>query len=256
MPVVLQLPKILILIPARYASSRFPGKPLAQIAGKSMIQRVYESVAPANNDLFTSQAHVVTDDSRIEEHVHKFGGNCIRVDDELSTGSERVYLAYKRFFSDQSFDLILNLQGDEPLMDAELLKEIIKFQLKSSFDIGTIVKKENDMIGFLDRNRVKAVFCPESGRCLYFSRAPVPYNESSVCDWYLHIGIYAYRPQALIKFFSLGPSLLEKREQLEQLRALEAGLEIGAIVTKKKLMGVDTPKDLQEIEGVFCGKSE
>ena len=249
--------KVLILIPSRYASSRFPGKPLADLDGKSLIQRVFENCSKANNfsGTFTFETYVVTDNDEIEEHVKSFGGNIIRVDDAVETGSERVYLAYERNFKDKNFDLIINVQGDEPLLTGDLISTLAEFHLSSRFDIGTLLKanqhRDHD---FEDPNKVKVAFSNQTRQCFYFSRAPIPFSRDKILKevpWYLHIGIYSYKPQALEDFSKASVTYNENLEKLEQLRALEIGLTIGAIDTDKFLHGVDIPDDLEELAGVF-----
>ncbi|HLE11741.1 MAG: hypothetical protein A2504_15415 [Bdellovibrionales bacterium RIFOXYD12_FULL_39_22] len=244
---------VLILIPARFASSRFPGKPLHEIRGKSMIQRVYENCLDSKAQVF-----VVTDDDKIENHVKNFGGAVVRIDDDVSSGSERIYLAYQRYFADKNFSLVVNVQGDEPLLTGAELAKLFAFQKKSSFAICTMVKRQ---YGFSDDfhspDRVKAIYFERSGSCAYFSRAPIPYSrlvDLAIAEeqWFLHIGVYAYRPESLAKFYSANPSYYEHHEKLEQLRALDVGLSIGAIETKLNLIGVDSPADIKKVEGVLC----
>lgn len=238
--------KFLVLIPARYNSSRFPGKPLAKIKDKPMIQYVYENCKEAGIDSF-----VVTDDERIEKAVKEFGGNVVRVDDEVETGSERIALAYERFF--KNYDYIINVQGDEPLLISSEIERIKKFHLNNDFDITTAVKKRRNIEeDFTNKNIVKCVFSEVSNQCLYFSRESIPYGrEQKVIDWYQHIGIYSYKAKSLKKFVKLPISTLEATEKLEQLRALENGMTIGAMLTDLNLIGVDDPQDILKIEGVL-----
>lgn len=256
--------RALILIPARYASSRFPGKPLAMISGKSMIQRVYESCSSLSDSLKNKdeksiknlfiEVAVVTDDERIENHVSEFGGKVIRIDDDVPSGTERIHLAYERFFSDKNFDFIINVQGDEPLLLGSDLVELLGFHLQHpSYSIATLIRKMDDFTDFKDPNRVKAVYNSSDGHCLYFSRSPVPYcrEEGDLKYWYLHIGVYCYKTSALETFCSLDEGELEKVERLEQLRALGAGMSIGATVINHELIGVDSPEDIERVEGVL-----
>ncbi|ATH08627.1 3-deoxy-D-manno-octulosonate cytidylyltransferase [Halobacteriovorax marinus] len=246
--------RVLILIPARYASSRFPGKPLAKISKKSMIQRVYENCLGIKDQLKNSVVCVVTDDERIEEHVLDFGGEVVRVDDDVASGSERIALALERFYSDTDWDFVVNVQGDEPLIESDLLSRLASYHEQSSFDIATVVKPfHGHEAEHIDANKVKAIYSPINGQCLYFSRAELPFYRDSVDikDWFLHIGIYSYRPEVLKKFCKLSPSRYELIEKLEQLRALENGFTMGAVTTDMTLMGVDVPEDIEKLEGVL-----
>ncbi|MBT3984632.1 MAG: 3-deoxy-manno-octulosonate cytidylyltransferase [Bacteriovoracaceae bacterium] len=244
--------KAVILIPARFSSSRFPGKPLSKINQKPMIRWVYEGAVQSGFEAF-----VVTDSQEIEQAVKEFGGSVIRVDDDVESGSERIYLAYERHLKDDSnYSYIINLQGDEPLIKGKLLQELVQFQENSgAFDITTIVKSSTEPFEHSDPNVVKAHFCPENGRCLSFSRAAIPCNRDgdSEFEFFRHIGIYCYSVAAIEKFSTLAPSTLEKVEKLEQLRALENGMSIGAIEIKDKLQSVDTPEDILKVEGLLNG---
>lgn len=249
--------KALVLIPSRFASTRFPGKPLAEICQKPMVQWVYEGCAQVVDLLEGCEVAVVTDNDEIENAVKSFGGNVVRIDDDVPSGSERIQLAYERFYKDKNFDLIINVQGDEPLIQSELLKEIISYQVKTDVDVVTVVKKmpANDE-GYLDINKVKAIFSEDSGKCHYFTRSPFPCNRNSIngVSWFLHIGIYSFKPQALESFCTLEQTTNEKVECLEQLRLLDNGFSMGAVVTDMTLCGVDTPQDIEHVEGVIRGR--
>lgn len=241
----------LILIPARYGSSRFPGKPLSKILDRPMIQHVIENCQASGLD-----CAVVTDDDRIETFLREKDLPCVRVDDEVSTGSERIALAFERHFSGKNYDLIVNVQGDEPLLKANTLKDLVAFHRKSGFDIATAVKergsKEED---FKNPNIVKCVYSENDGKCLYFTRASAPhFRDGAEGVWHQHIGLYSYRVESLKQFVKLSESRLEKAEKLEQLRAMENGMSLGAIKVKETLIGVDTPEDIHRIEGVLSGK--
>lgn len=240
--------KPLILIPARFESSRFPGKPLAQIRGKSMIDHVYDRCAKAQ-----ATVAVVTDDDRIEQHLKNQGKNVLRVDDPVQTGSERIALAFERNYLNEGFDIVVNVQGDEPLIEAESLSELIKFHLENNFDITTMVKENSNLKSFQNENVVKAIYSEKTGQCLYFSRSSIPFHRNKNIKeiFWQHIGIYCYSPKTLDQFNKLKPSLLESVESLEQLRALENGMSIGAITTQMNLHGVDTPEDIAKIEEIL-----
>lgn len=241
--------RVVVLIPARYQSSRFPGKPLTLISGISMIQRVFNNCQESG-----FPTYVVTDHDGIEAEVKKFGGKVLRVNDDVPSGSERIALAFDRFLKQESPELVINVQGDEPLLRGNVLKELAEFHLSSSFDMGTLLRersaKEDD---FKNPNIVKAVYSPVSKQCLYFSRQSLPYDRDGGRDhsWYQHIGVYSYRPKALSAFVKLSVSPLEDLEKLEQLRALENQMTIGAVLTIQKLIGVDVPDDVKKVEGVL-----
>lgn len=245
---------ILILVPARYGSTRFPGKPLAQINNRSMISYMLDNCSATGYDYA-----VVTDDDRIESEVKRLKGNVVRVDDDVVSGSERIALALQRFFSDKNYEYVINVQGDEPLLNADEIKSIGEFHRQHShFDICTAVKRRtSDDVDFSNANVVKALFSTTTHQCMYFSRASVPFErDGNLHDWYQHIGIYCYKADALMKFVALKPSPLECTEKLEQLRALENNMTIGARLTEVELIGVDTPSDLKKIEGVIGGKEK
>lgn len=238
-----------VLIPARYNSSRFPGKPLAVISGVSMIERVYR-----NCELSGLECAVVTDDTRIEEHVLRFGGKVVRVDDDVPSGSERIALAFERFYKERKFEMVINVQGDEPLLKGDILRELAAFHAESTFEIATLIRpRSSQEVEFSNPNVVKAVYCEESKKCLYFSRASLPFSRDSIPDykWFQHIGVYSYKASALEAFVKLPESNLEVMERLEQLRALENNMSIGAIVSTQKLVGVDVPEDVKKVEEVL-----
>lgn len=233
-----------VLIPARFQSTRFPGKPLAPINGRSMIEWVYSRAK-----LCGYPTYVVTDDERIENVVKAFGGEVLRVDDDVPSGSERIALAYQRYLKKDPAQFVVNVQGDEPLLQGEILKSLVEFHNKSSYDITTLVRErarsESD---WQNPNVVKAVMGLH-GRCSYFSRASVPFErDGQSSPWFQHIGVYCYRAEALEKFVTLAASPLENLEKLEQLRAMENGMSFGALVTTQRLIGVDTPEDVKRVE--------
>lgn len=252
---------VLILIPARFQSTRFPGKPLALIAGETMISRVFKNCQTARDANINFETFVVTDNEKIEAHVKTFSNNVVRVDDDVLSGTLRIELAYRRFFQDKNCDLIINVQGDEPLLSGDEIVSLSQFHFKNSFDISTLVKKEiafDDL--FFDTNKVKVVFSEKTKKIFYFSRAGIPLSRENVFNenenyWHLHVGVYAYKPEALRVFSNAPISHLENLEKLEQLRALEVGLSIGAHQIEKKSIGVDHPEDIKKIEEVLCGRN-
>src|SRR5690606_29967525 len=169
-----------------------------------MIQRVWENVA------HFFDAAVVTDDDRIEDAVKAFGGPVVRVDDDVESGTLRIGLAYERFFKEKDYDFILNVQGDEPLLGGSDLERLVQFHASSPFAVTTLIKKETDQQEFHNPNRVKAVFTEATGECHYFSRAPVPHDrDGGDPSWWLHVGVYSYRPESLKQACLLPASALE-----------------------------------------------
>ena len=243
--------KILLLIPARLQASRFPGKLLAPIKGQSLIHRVWQNCRSASIAELSFEVAVVTDSEEIENHVTDFGGRVFRVDDAVASGSERVFLGWKRFVVEQ-VELIVNVQGDEPLLLGSDLKDLVQFHLDSDFDIATLVTRREDA-EWKDSHNVKVAWNSASGRCLYFSRSLVPFEagKNPVRQWWHHAGVYSYRSRALELFSKSPRGECEQREQLEQLRALELGLGIGALELGKKLVGVDVPADIAKVEALL-----
>lgn len=240
---------ILGIIPARFASSRFPGKPLADIGGKSMIQRVYEQAQKAKS---LSKVVVATDDYRIFDHVIGFGGEAYMTAENHPSGTDRCFEALQKAGGCSKYDYLINIQGDEPFIDPETIEQLAKL-LDFKTEIATAVKKINDYKTLFDPNVVKAVLTIRK-QCLYFSRQTVPYvrgHEPETwlehADFYKHIGLYAYRNDVLEQISHLPPSPLENTEKLEQLRWLGYGYKIYATVTNYESIGVDTPEDLEKL---------
>lgn len=220
-----------------------------------MISHVYLRASELKGLLGREQVTVavVTDDERIEKHLKDKGQKVVRVDDAVESGTERIYLAWSRHFANENFDFVINVQGDEPLLKGDDLKELVEFHQNSAFDITTLVEEKSDFTNFKDPNKVKAVFEKETGRCPYFSRAAVPHDRDGDClkSWFLHIGVYCYRTEALEKFCKAPVAELEKIEKLEQLRALGLGLSMGAVLARHEFIGVDLPSDIEKVEGVL-----
>ena len=239
--------KTICVIPARYASTRFPGKPLADINGKSMIERVYNQACAVVN---IDEVIVATDDQRIEDVVRGFNGKVIMTDAALPSGTDRVYQAVKNI----SADVVVNLQGDEPFVKAQLLESLVKVFENKDIEIATPVSKIYDNREFENPNIVKVVK-DINGFALYFSRSQIPFlrdlKEPDITgkqNIYKHIGIYAYRKECLKKLTELKESSLEKSEKLEQLRFLENGYKLFTVLTDYKSISVDTPEDLEKIK--------
>jgi len=237
--------KKVALIPARYASTRFPGKPLVLIGGKPMIQRVYERVMESDVDL----CYVATDDYRIDNEIKKIGGKVILTSPDHPSGTDRCGEAARKIVL-QPDDLVVNIQGDEPFIQPEQINQLIRLFDNPEVEIGTLVYQIEEREKIENPNVVKALLSDRK-RVLYFSRAAVPYirnkEKKVVTPFYKHIGIYAYRYQTLQKLIALPQSKLEQTEQLEQLRWLEADFQIFAAITTHESLAVDTPADLEKI---------
>lgn len=242
--------KFIAIIPARYASTRFPGKPLAMLAGKPVIQRVYEQVAGVLDD-----ALVATDDERILEAVHAFGGKAVMTSPDHRSGTDRCREAYEK--QSGQFDVVVNVQGDEPFVrpaQLELLKSCFD---DPATDIATLVKPfaPADGLAALENPNSPKVVLDAKSRALCFSRSVIPYLRGVEREqwlarhtFYKHIGLYAFRTDALLAVASLPPSPLELAESLEQLRWLENGYRIGVGISDDETIGIDTPEDLEKAE--------
>lgn len=235
--------KVHIVIPARYASSRFPGKVLAPLCGKVMIQHVYERAVASNADA----VYIATDDEKVDAAVKKFGGKSIMTSTAHQSGTDRIFEAVNSL-ADKP-DIIINVQGDEPLIPTSVINELIDVMQKNpDLPMATVaVKLEREFIN--DPNKVKVIFGKDQ-RAIYFSRAPIPFlrDGGTPTPAYLHWGIYAYRFDALKRFVELPPGRLENCEKLEQLRVLEDGMPIYVLISDLQSVGVDTPEDLEEAE--------
>ena len=234
-----------IVIPARWASTRFPGKPLAPIAGMSLIERVYRRAIGSTR---AKVVYVATDDDRILGHVLEFGGNVVRPEGEFSTGTDRIAAAVPLVEERESlrFDQIVNVQGDEPLIDIGNVDALIDaLQRDAALSMATLASPIETDDEYLSRDVVKVV-TDSRGDAMYFSRAPIPHG--SVASARRHIGVYAYQRAALDAFVALAPSPLERAESLEQLRALQNGLKIRVVETDKPHLGVDRPEDVDRVE--------
>lgn len=237
--------KILGVIPARYASTRLPGKPLADIAGKPMICRVYERAAQAK---CLAELLVATDDGRIAAAVEAAGGRAMMTSPAHPTGTDRlaeVAAAYP------AMDLIINVQGDEPLLEPAILDELAALFADEGLQMATVAAPLTDPAEQEDPNNVKVVL-DGVGYALYFSRSLLPYpRREGVAPVYKHIGIYAYRRDFLLRYAKMAPTPLEQAESLEQLRALENGYRIKVICTQCRFVGVDTPADLARVNEIY-----
>ncbi len=226
------------IIPARYGSTRFPGKPLAAILGKPMLQWVYERACSARN---LSRVIIATDDERILTASKAFGAEAIKTSASIVSGTERAAEVAR----DLDSQIIINIQGDEPLIKAEMIDSLVEALQEDSLPMATLVLKTKDLTLHKDKNIVKVVI-DEQGFALYFSRSPVPFQASDY--FWQHIGIYGYQKTFLLRFSRLPASRLEKTEDLEQLRALENGFRIKAIETLHSTLSVDAPEDIIKVE--------
>lgn len=246
---------IFCVIPARYGSTRFPGKVLAYLHGKPVIQHVYER---AKKSELIDEVFVATDDRRIFETVETFGGKAIMTSERHPSGTDRIAEAIDKLiqygYNLKDDSIIINLQGDEPLIRVEMIDELVELMKEGSDFIGTLARKIEKEEEFKNPKIVKVVF-DSQGYALYFSRCPIPFDRQkftasySVNEYmYKHIGIYGYRVEILRKFVSFPPSRLEQIECLEQLRALENGIKIKIRITEYDSFGIDTPEDLEVAE--------
>ncbi|MCC8146160.1 MAG: 3-deoxy-manno-octulosonate cytidylyltransferase [Bacteroidales bacterium] len=236
------------IIPARYSSTRFPGKPLVEMLGKTMIQRVYEQVCEVLDEVV-----VATDDERIYNTVKNFNGNVLMTSPEHTSGTDRCYEAYTLL--NKSYDIIINIQGDEPFIKHSQINLLKKCFEDEATQIATLIKPfsaTDDFDNLFNANTPKVVINKRQ-QAIYFSRSIIPYLRGlKHTEWlknnvyYKHIGLYAYRSEVLKEITSLPPSLLEKAESLEQLRWIENGYTIKTGITHEETIGIDTPDDLEK----------
>lgn len=242
--------KILGVIPARYASTRFEGKALADILGKPMIQHVYERARKATN---INDLTVATDDERIFKVVKDFGGNVIMTS-QHPTGTDRI----AEVAQGCDADIIVNIQGDEPLIEPQMIDEAIEpFFKDDSIDLSTLVHRINSDQEYNNPNVVKVVV-NKAGFAMYFSRSPIPYIKANInrenISLYRHVGLYVYKKEALLEFAKIQSTPLETCEGLEQLRFLENGYRMKVVETSYKSIGVDTPEDLEKVKNILLNR--
>ncbi len=253
--------EFVVIIPARYASERLPGKPLREIAGKTMIQQVYERAAASG----AADVVVATDDERIETAVKAFGGDVCMTASTHCSGSERLAeVVTRRSYGDEQ--IIVNLQGDEPLMPPELIRQVAQdLHTNRKADLATLCSRIHSAAELFDPHAVKVVLDAD-GYALYFSRAPIPWDRDAFaitteqlpenCEHYRHVGLYAYRAGYLKQYTALPPSPLERLESLEQLRVLWHGGHIHVAEAQYQPgQGVDTPADLEKVARLM-GKAD
>ena len=245
--------KIIGIIPARYASSRFPGKALTLIHGKPMVEWVYIQASKAN---LLQEVYIATDDTRIEKAVKEFGGKVLLTSPHHHSGTERCNEAAKKLQKQGiGIDAVINIQGDEPLINPQQIDIVASLFSDNTIQIASLVKKITSSEELFDPNVVKAIV-DSKGKAIYFSRQTIPFLRDiekeqwlEVHSFYKHIGIYGYTTKILQKIVTLKESPLEKAESLEQLRWLENGFEISIKETEFESFGIDTPEDLLKIKG-------
>lgn len=244
------------IIPARYASTRFPGKPLALLGGKPVIQRVYEQVSAVVED-----AIVATDDERIFAAVEAFGGRVVMTSTEHRSGTDRCYEAYQKL--GKTYDVVINVQGDEPFIAHSQLRAIMSCFDDEQTEIATLVKPftKEDGIEALENPNSPKVVVDAASKAIYFSRSVIPYLRGvERAEWlkhhtfYKHIGMYAFRSEVLRAVTALPQSSLERAESLEQLRWIENGYKIGVGISDVETVGIDTPEDLARAEEFLANK--
>jgi 3-deoxy-manno-octulosonate cytidylyltransferase (CMP-KDO synthetase) len=234
--------EIVVIIPARFQSTRFPGKPLADLDGRPMIEHVYRRAAASR---VVSRVIVATDDLRIATAVTAFGGQVRLTRADHLTGTDRL----AEVAATLACDLVVNVQGDEPLLDPRAIEEAVAPFGDPAVQMSTLYRRIDHPADLSNPNIVKVVM-DRAGYALYFSRAPIPYARDPRGGWpplYRHIGLYAYRRSTLLVLAALEPTPLERAESLEQLRALEHGIRIKGIETSYDSLGVDTPDDLEQV---------
>jgi len=239
-----ELPRVYGIIPARYESGRFPGKPLADILGKPMVWHVYQRACLCPD---LNQIVLATDDERIQQAADSFDIPVVMTRSDHKSGTDRV-LEAARYMNVPRDAVVVNIQGDEPCLEPAMISELVRPFIDEDVQVTTLARK----MGAAEAespDRVKVVFAFD-GRALYFSRAPIPYprqekDSSAEANYWLHIGLYAFRMHALERFSDLSPSRLEKREKLEQLRMLENDIPIQVVETTHTSHGVDRPEDLE-----------
>ncbi len=247
--------KIIGVIPARYGSTRFPGKPLVEIKGKSLIQRTYENAAKCAS--FDSII-IATDDKRIYEHADSFGADVVMTSSDCLTGTDRVLEAINNI-KDNIDDsaIIVNVQGDEPCISPDTINTIIEALIKNPDAVmATAASKITDIADLKDPSVVKCAL-DTAGNALYFSRSCIPYvrNPKKMSTHHRHLGIYAFRKEFLLKYSQLAPTPLQLAEDLEQLKILERGYKIKVAIVEDSDIGVNTPDDAKKLEKILCNQN-
>ena len=243
---------IIGIVPARFGSTRFPGKPLVDINGKSMIQRVYEQCIQATR---LSRLVIATDDERIFNHVNDFGGNAVITSPQHQSGTDRCAEIMEKI-GIEKWDVVINIQGDEPYIHPEQIDLLCSTFDSEETKVATLVKKITSIDELFNHNNVKVILNKRK-EAIYFSRTPIPYNRNfpeqewlKYSTYYKHIGIYGYRTLTLLELSKLAKTNLEVTESLEQLRWIENGYSIRAEITSLESIAIDTPDDLLRIKSI------
>lgn len=249
-------PSTIGIIPARFASTRFPGKPLAKILDKSLIHHTYDNAKKFKE---LKDVIVATDDKRIFEHVRDFGGKVVMTSPHCKTGTDRLAEVIKNNAEFENCDYVFNIQGDEPFLEAKIINEVVKQMIEDKeAHVGTAVTRLHSKEDALNPSVVKCVV-DLRGNALYFSRSLIPFNRDGALDldsfsYYRHLGVYCYTPEFLLRYEQLSSTPLSELENLEQLKVLEHGYRIKVAILNEKSMslGVDTPEDIEKIERFLC----
>ncbi len=243
------------IIPARYDSTRLPGKPLADINGKPLIYYVWKAASASQ---LLERVIIATDDDRIEYACKEFGAECIMTPKNINSGSDRIIYALNSL--NEHYDYIVNIQGDEPFITGKLIDELLRKTIESDADVGTVISEIDNIDELVDVSTVKVVLRNDDS-ALYFSRSLLPYprdarpeDRLSIGQFWKHIGIYCYAHQALLRFGELPQSELEIMEKLEQLRLLQNGAKYICMKTEIPLFGVDTKNDLEKVRQIMNKK--
>lgn len=243
------------IIPVRLGSTRLPNKPIIEVNGKCLVQRVWEGACQSN---ILQRVVIATDSETIAEKCFDFGAEFVLTDKDLSSGTDRIWQAYERL--NENADIIVNIQGDEPLINGQIIDNLIYKFVKSKADVGTVIKKIENYNEIFDPNVVKVALKSDM-TAMDFTREPFPFFRDlpkelwlKRSDYWKHIGIYAYKKEILNKFVNLSQTQREKNERLEQLRLLERGYRYYCVETKENLIGVDTKEDLEKVRQIFQQK--
>ena len=246
---------VLAIIPARYASTRFPAKLLQTIMGKSVLQRTYESV---QESCFIDDILIATDDKRIQEHVESFGAKAVMTSPDCPTGTDRLIQVLTNYPELTKADIILNVQGDEPCIHKETINKTLQAMIQAPDEVlATACVPITDQYDVMSPSVVKVVL-DKTGHALYFSRSPIPASHPKQTNrptYLKHLGIYAYRRDFLLTYGSLAPTPLQLIEDLEQLKVLESGYKIRVVTVSHSSPHVDIPEDIQRVQEWLCNQN-